>query len=75
MLAITDEVYDRLVYGDAAHVSLATLPGMWERTLTLNSAGKTFGVTGWKIGYAVGSAALNQPPPPAPEPSWTYRLV
>ena len=59
VLAITDEVYDRMVYDQAEHVSLATLPGMWERTLTLNSAGKTFSVTGWKIGYAVGPAALN----------------
>jgi aspartate/methionine/tyrosine aminotransferase len=60
VLAITDEVYDRLTYDGAEHVPLATLPGMWERTLTLNSAGKTFGVTGWKIGYAVGPADLNR---------------
>ncbi len=59
VLAITDEVYDRLVYDGTAHVPLATLPGMWERTLTLNSVGKTFSVTGWKIGWAVGPAALN----------------
>jgi aspartate/methionine/tyrosine aminotransferase len=59
VLAIADEVYDRMVYDQAAHISLATLPGMWERTLTLNSVGKTFSVTGWKIGYAVGPAALN----------------
>lgn len=58
-LAVTDEVYDRLVFNGTAHVPLATLPGMWERTLTLNSAGKTFSVTGWKIGYAVGPAHLN----------------
>jgi aspartate/methionine/tyrosine aminotransferase len=60
VLAITDEVYDRLTYDGAEHVALATLPGMWDRTLTLNSAGKTFGVTGWKIGYAVGPADLNR---------------
>lgn len=60
VLAITDEVYDRLVFDAATHVSLATLPGMWERTLTLNSIGKTFSVTGWKIGWSVGPAALNQ---------------
>ena len=59
VLAIADEVYDRMVYEQAEHVSLATLPGMWDRTLTLNSVGKTFSVTGWKIGYAVGPAALN----------------
>lgn len=64
VVAITDEVYDRLVFGDCVHVSLAMLPNMWERTLTLNSVGKTFSVTGWKIGYAVGpewlSTALRQ---------------
>jgi aspartate/methionine/tyrosine aminotransferase len=59
VLAITDEVYDRLVYDAAVHIALATLPGMWERTLTLNSVGKAFSVTGWKIGYAVGPAGLN----------------
>ena len=58
VLAITDEVYDRLLYDGAKHVPLATLPGMWERTLTLNSVGKTFSVTGWKIGWAVGPANL-----------------
>lgn len=60
VIAITDEVYDRLVFGGAVHVSLAELPGMWERTLTLNSIGKTFSVTGWKIGWAIGPAHLNQ---------------
>lgn len=56
---LADEVYDQLVFGGAAHVPIATLPGMWERTLTINSTGKTFSVTGWKIGYAVGPAWLN----------------
>jgi aspartate/methionine/tyrosine aminotransferase len=60
VLAISDEVYDRLVFNGNEHVALATLPGMWERTLTINSVGKTFSVTGWKIGYAVGPALLNQ---------------
>lgn len=58
VFAITDEVYDRMVYDDAIHQPLAMLPGMWERTLALNSVGKTFSVTGWKIGYAVGAPAL-----------------
>ncbi len=58
VLAISDEVYDRLVYDAAEHVALATLPGMWQRTLTLNSIGKTFSVTGWKIGWALGPAPL-----------------
>jgi aspartate/methionine/tyrosine aminotransferase len=59
VIAVTDEVYDRLVFDGASHCSLATLPGMWERTLTLNSIGKTFSVTGWKIGWAIGPAHLN----------------
>lgn len=53
MIAITDEVYEDLVY-DGQHVPLATLDGMWERTLTLSSLGKTFSLTGWKIGWAIG---------------------
>ena len=59
VLVITDEVYDRILFDGAKHISLATLPGMWERTLTINSTGKTFSMTGWKIGYAVGPASLN----------------
>jgi aspartate/methionine/tyrosine aminotransferase len=59
VVAVTDEVYERIVYDDAKHLSLATLPGMWDRTLVLNSTGKTFSMTGWKVGFAVGSPALN----------------
>ena len=61
VIAVTDEVYDRIVYPDtgAVHLPLTTLPEMWERTLTVNSTGKTFSMTGWKIGYAVGPANLN----------------
>jgi aspartate/methionine/tyrosine aminotransferase len=59
VIALTDEVYDRIIFDDVEHVPLATLPGMWERTLTLNSTGKTFSMTGWKIGFAVGPADLN----------------
>ena len=55
LIAITDEVYEHLVY-DGEHVPLATLPGMAERTLTISSLGKTFSVTGWKTGWAVGPA-------------------
>lgn len=58
-IAITDEVYERLVYrADRPHVRMATLPGMEERTLTLSSLGKSFSVTGWKIGWAIGPASL-----------------
>jgi aspartate/methionine/tyrosine aminotransferase len=61
VIALTDEVYERIIFPDtgAEHLSLATLPGMWERTLTVNSTGKTFSMTGWKIGYAIGPAPLN----------------
>lgn len=51
---IADEVYERLTFNPAKpHVSIATLPGMAERTVTLSSLGKTFSVTGWKIGWAI----------------------
>ena len=58
VVAITDEVYEHILYDDAIHTRLATLPGMAERTLTISSLGKTFSVTGWKIGWALGSAQL-----------------
>ncbi len=57
-LVITDEVYEHLVYDGAVHTPLATLPGMRERTLTISSAGKTFSLTGWKIGWIAGPAEL-----------------
>jgi N-succinyldiaminopimelate aminotransferase len=57
LVAISDEVYEHLVF-DGEHVPLATLPGMAERTLTVSSIGKTFSVTGWKIGWACGPAEL-----------------
>lgn len=59
VIVLADEVYDRILFDGAEHISIATLPGMWERTLTINSTAKTFSMTGWKIGYAVGPANLN----------------
>jgi N-succinyldiaminopimelate aminotransferase len=53
---VTDEVYEHLVFGDATHLPVATLPGMRERTLTISSAGKTFSATGWKVGWVSGPA-------------------
>jgi N-succinyldiaminopimelate aminotransferase len=53
---VTDEVYEHLVFDDAQHVPVATLPGMQERTLTISSAGKTFSATGWKVGWVTGPA-------------------
>lgn len=57
LIVVTDEVYEHLTFG-VEHLPLATLPGMAERTLTISSAGKTFSVTGWKIGWASGPATL-----------------
>ncbi|HLN76068.1 MAG TPA: pyridoxal phosphate-dependent aminotransferase [Nocardioidaceae bacterium] len=54
LVVITDEVYEHLVYDEHEHVPLATLPGMFERTVAISSAGKTFSFTGWKIGWATG---------------------
>jgi aspartate/methionine/tyrosine aminotransferase len=59
ILAITDEVYDRLVF-ENEHIALATLPGMWERTVTINSTGKTFSLTGWKVGYTIAPPHLTE---------------
>lgn len=60
VVVIADEVYMYLTY-DKPHNSIANLPGMWERTITLCSAGKTFSCTGWKVGWAVGDAKLIAP--------------
>ena len=58
LLVLTDEVYEHLVFTGAEHVSLATLPGMRERTLVVSSGGKTFNTTGWKIGWVCGPVPL-----------------
>lgn len=58
LVAVTDEVYEHLVYDGLPHIPLATLPGMAERTVTVSSAGKTFNCTGWKIGWVCGPAEL-----------------
>ncbi|MER6225036.1 pyridoxal phosphate-dependent aminotransferase [Streptomyces sp. 900105755] len=58
LLVVTDEVYEHLVYDEAEHVPLATLPGMRERTVTIGSAGKTFSFTGWKVGWVTATPEL-----------------
>lgn len=58
LLVVTDEVYEHLTFDGRRHVPISTLPGMAERTLTLSSAGKSWSVTGWKIGWATGPAEL-----------------
>jgi N-succinyldiaminopimelate aminotransferase len=60
VVALTDEVYEHLVFPPARHVRLANLPGMAERTLTVSSGGKSFSFTGWKVGWAIGPAALRR---------------
>jgi kynurenine--oxoglutarate transaminase/cysteine-S-conjugate beta-lyase/glutamine--phenylpyruvate transaminase len=57
---VSDEVYEHLVFDGKRHVSIASIPGMNHRTLALYSAGKTFSVTGWKIGWAIGPKELIQ---------------
>jgi aminotransferase len=58
VIVVCDEVYEYLVNRRRAHVSMASLPGMFENTLTLSSAGKTFLVTGWRIGWVIGPASV-----------------
>lgn len=58
LIAICDEVYDRMVY-EGTHISLAALPGMYERTITLRSLAKSFSLTGWKIGWAIAPTSLS----------------
>jgi N-succinyldiaminopimelate aminotransferase len=55
---LTDEVYEHLRYDGREHVPICTLPGMWDRTVSISSAGKTFSFTGWKVGWATGPADL-----------------
>jgi N-succinyldiaminopimelate aminotransferase len=55
---ISDEVYEHLIFGSGQHIPIATLPGMFERTVTVSSLGKTFSVTGWKIGWVYGAPEL-----------------
>jgi aspartate/methionine/tyrosine aminotransferase len=56
--AICDEVYEHLTFDGVRHIPLMTLPGMRERTMRIGSAGKTFSLTGWKVGYITAGAAL-----------------
>jgi N-succinyldiaminopimelate aminotransferase len=57
-VVVTDEVYEHLVFDGLEHIPMATLPGLADRTLTISSAGKTFSVTGWKVGWVSGPAEL-----------------
>ncbi|KAM1068280.1 hypothetical protein ACFX2A_000261 [Malus domestica] len=54
LLVISDEIYEHIIYAPATHTSFASLPGMWERTLTINGFSKAFAMTGWRLGYIAG---------------------
>jgi aminotransferase len=57
-VALTDEIYEHILYDGAVHVPLATLPGMAERTITINGMSKTYSVTGWRVGWAIAPPIL-----------------
>jgi len=58
VLAITDEIYEHILYDGVQHISIATLDGMRERTISINGMSKTYSVTGWRVGWAMASPAL-----------------
>ena len=61
LLVISDEVYEHYVTGENPHIPIATLPGMWDRTITVNSFSKSWNISGWRLGYAYGSGKLIAP--------------
>lgn len=58
-LCITDEIYEHILYDDAEHIPMATLAGMYERTVTISGLSKTFSVTGWRLGYVLAPPVLS----------------
>lgn len=58
--AVTDEIYEHIVYDGARHISLATIPGMTDRTVIVNSISKTYSVTGWRVGWAIAPVPLTE---------------
>ena len=61
LMVISDEVYEHYVTGEHPHVPIASLPGMWERTITVNSFSKSWNISGWRLGYAYGKGELVAP--------------
>lgn len=61
LLVISDEVYEHYVTGEHPHIPIATLPGMWDRTITVNSFSKSWNISGWRLGYAYGKGELIAP--------------
>ena len=60
MIAVTDEIYEHILYDNRAHVSIGSLPGMEERTISIGSFSKTYSVTGWRVGYTLACRALSE---------------
>jgi aminotransferase len=58
VLAVTDEIYEHILYDGAKHISIASLPGMRKQTITINSISKTYSLTGWRVGWAISSPPL-----------------
>jgi len=58
VVAVTDEIYEHILYDGAKHISIASLPGMRDQTITINSISKTYSLTGWRVGWAIASALL-----------------
>ncbi|NLE77483.1 MAG: pyridoxal phosphate-dependent aminotransferase [Chloroflexi bacterium] len=58
LIVISDEIYEKFIYDDAQHMSIASLPGMKERTITLNGVSKTYAMTGWRVGYVAAPASI-----------------
>ena len=61
LLCIADEVYEHYVVGERTHISMATLDGMWDRTITVNSFSKSWNISGWRLGYVYGDSKLIAP--------------
>lgn len=57
---ITDEVYEHIVYAPHKHIYFASLPGMWERTISCSSLSKTYSITGWRLGYTIAPEAITE---------------
>jgi aspartate/methionine/tyrosine aminotransferase len=58
VVAVTDEIYEHILFDEAEHISIASLPGMREQTITINSVSKTYSLTGWRVGWAIAPAHL-----------------
>ena len=59
-IAITDEIYEHILFNDKKHIAIATLDGMRDRTITINGLSKTYSVTGWRVGYTIGPPEITQ---------------